>query len=155
MFQGEFHQEFSRISEIRSLVPKDVNLMALTATANLTTRTIVIESLDMRGCHVISQLPNKPNMSYSVVMKSDNHLDLLQPLIDDLCSMGVKCERCIVFCHTYDTMKLFQTLVLELNKRNCLYGEDNTGEKARLCDKYDGCTAVYQIKDYRRLYMPT
>ena len=39
--------------------------MALTATANLTTRTIVIESLDMRGCHVISRLPNKPNVSYS------------------------------------------------------------------------------------------
>lgn len=116
--------------------------MALTATANLTTRTIVIESLDMRGCHVISQLPNKPNISYSVVTKSDNHLDLLQPLIDDLCSKGVKCERCIVFCRTYDdTMKLFQTMVLELSKRNCLYGEDNTGEKARLCDKYDGCTA--------------
>ena len=32
-------------------------------------------------------------------------------------------------------------LALELNKHNCLYGEDSTGEKARLCDKYDGCTA--------------
>lgn len=47
-FRGkDFRQEFSRIGEIRSLVPKDVNLMALTATANLTTRTIVITSLDM------------------------------------------------------------------------------------------------------------
>lgn len=62
----EFRREFSGIGEIRSLVPKDVNLMALTATANLTTGAIVIESLDMQGCHAIS-LPNKPNIFYSVM----------------------------------------------------------------------------------------
>ena len=128
-FRGkDFRQEFSRIGEIRSLVPKDVNLMALTATANLATRTVVITSLDMHGCHVISRLPNKPNICYSVMTKSDNHVDVLQPLIDELCSKGVKSERCIVFCRTYDdTMKLFQTMVLELSKRNGLYCEDTKG----------------------------
>ena len=142
-FRGkDFRQEFSRIGEIRSLVPKDVNLMALTATANLATRTVVITSLDMHGCHVISRLPNKPNICYSVMTKSDNHVDVLQPLIDELCSKGVKCERCIVFCRTYDdTMKLFQTMVLELSKRNGLYCEDTSGKRALLCDKFDGCTA--------------
>jgi hypothetical protein len=62
----DFIENFSRISEIRSLVPKDVNIMALSATANLITRTIVIESLDMCEDHVISQPPNKPSISYSV-----------------------------------------------------------------------------------------
>lgn len=138
----EFRQEFSRIGEIRSLVPKNVNIMALTATANLTTRAIVIESLDMQGCHVISRLPDKPNIFYSVMMKPDNYLDMLQSLIDDLCRNGVLCNRCIVFCRTYDdTMKLFQTMVLELSKRNALYGENKNGRKARLCDKFDACTA--------------
>ena len=105
----------------------------------------------MHGCHVISRLPNKPNISYSVMKKSDNHLDVLQPLIDDLCSKQVKSKRCIVFCCTCDdTMKLFQTMVLELNKRNSLYSEDS-GKKARLCDKFDGCTAESKIiEDFTR-----
>ena len=138
----EFRREFSKIGEIRSLIPKEVNLMALTATANLTTRSIVIESLDMQGCHVISRLPNKPNIFYSVMIKPDNYLDMLQTLIEEICRKGIQCDRCIVFCQTYDdTMKMFQAMVLELSKRNCLYGENKKGIKARLCDKFDACTA--------------
>ena len=37
-------------------------------------------------------------------------------------------------------MTLFQTMVLELSKRNGLYCEDTSGKKA-LCDKFGGCTA--------------
>lgn len=50
--------------------------MALTATASLTMRTIVIESLDMQGCHEISQLLNKPNIYYAIMNKSDDEMDV-------------------------------------------------------------------------------
>ena len=97
--------------------------MALTATANLTTRTTVIESLDMQGCHVISQLPNRPNIFYSVKMKPDNYWNILEPLIIDLCEKGAQSDRTIMFCCTYDDTKMFQAMVLELSKRKCLYAK--------------------------------
>ena len=124
------------------------HIMALTATANLTTCVIVIQSLDMQGCHVISQLPHKPNIFYSVKIKPDNYWDMLQSLIDDLCRRGLQCR--IVFCRTYDdTLKMFQTMVLELSKRNCLYGESAKDKRSRLCDKFDACTdASTKAKNY-------
>ena len=134
-------------------MPKNVNLMALTATANLATRTVVIESLDMQGCHLICKIPNKPNIFYSVFEKPDSYLDMLQSIIDDLCTHGVKCDRYIVFCRTYDdTMKMFQSMVLELNKRDCFYTRNMDGKKSRVCDKFDACTAestkAHIIKDF-------
>ena len=61
----------SNISEIRSLVPKNTNIMALTATANLKTRATVIKALEMKGCCILSHNPNKLNLYYEVAPKPD------------------------------------------------------------------------------------
>ena len=45
--------------------------MALTATANLKTRVTVIKTLEMKGCYVLSHNPNKVNIYYEVVPKTD------------------------------------------------------------------------------------
>lgn len=62
-----------------------------------------------------------------------------------------------LFCRTYDdTMKMFQTMVLELSKRNCLY-ENTKGGRAHLYDKFDACTAESTkatiIEDLTKLFM--
>ena len=47
---------------------------------------------------------------------------------------------------------MFQSIVLELNKRDCLYVGNINGEKSRICDKFDACTAestkAHLIKDF-------
>ena len=59
-----------------------------------------------------------------------------------LCKDGIESDRCIVFCQSYDeTMALFQSMVLELHKCNCLYVYNKQGNSGRVCDKFDGCTA--------------
>jgi len=80
-FKGkDFHQEFSNIGQIRSLIPAEVNMMALNATANYTTRMLIIESLEMHSCYEIIHLPNNPNIHYSVLEKPASHMEMLQPL---------------------------------------------------------------------------
>ena len=54
---------------MRSLIPRNCNLMALTATANLATRNMVINSLEMCGCYVLALNPNKVNIRYAVEEK--------------------------------------------------------------------------------------
>lgn len=50
-FRGkEFRTDFARVGEIRSVLHVTTNIMALTATATLNTRKVVIEALDMKGC---------------------------------------------------------------------------------------------------------
>ena len=116
--------------------------MAVTATANLATRTLVVESLDMQGCHLICKIPNKPNIYYSVIEKPGSYLDILQSIIDDLCTHGEKCDRHIVFCRTYDdAMNMFQSTVLALDKQGCLYAINKEGKRSLMCDKFDACTA--------------
>ena len=95
----------------------------------------------MHSCHEIIHLPNNLDLYYSV-MEKPSHMEMLQPLIDRLCKDGIESDKCIVFCQNYEeTMTLFQSIVLELHKRNCLYVYNKEGNSGRICDKFDGCTA--------------
>ena len=61
-----FCKEFSRLGEVRSLIPRNCPLMALTATQ---TRSNIIKILGMKYPHVITQSPHKPNMLYTGLLK--------------------------------------------------------------------------------------
>ena len=66
--RGErFRVEFANISEVRSLIPKSTRIMALTATATVTMRRVILSTLDMNGCYLVIRDPNKINIKYSVL----------------------------------------------------------------------------------------
>ena len=66
VYRGKkFRTDFSHIGEMRSLLPKRTNVMALTATANEKTRKVIISSLEMFDCYS----PNKLNIYYSALTK--------------------------------------------------------------------------------------
>ena len=99
-YRGQlFCTEFANISEVRSLLPKNTNLMAMTATANLKTREMVVKSLDMKGCFVLSQNPNKTNMLYKVVKKTDMDT-VIQPIVEHVSIRKKEADRHIIFCRT-------------------------------------------------------
>ena len=64
-----FRREFSRLGEVRSIIPECVNVMALTATATVSTRKEIIKSLDMQNPVVVSVSPMKENIYYCVSKK--------------------------------------------------------------------------------------
>ena len=118
--------------------------MALTATATVSTRRIVISSLCMKGCHLVVRSPNKHNIKYSVC-KQTSIEDMLFPIVNDICLHGINSERVIIFCQTYlDTLQVFKDLVCMLGRRNALHAQsDSNTDKShlRLCEKYDGSTS--------------
>ena len=67
VFRGDnFRQEFSNLGEIRRLIPPNINLLALTATATVTTRRKIHRILGMKDPVIIAMSPDKANMSYWV-----------------------------------------------------------------------------------------
>ena len=71
LYRGtSFRSEFSRIGEVRSLIPRGVNLMALTATATRSTRRRIIQSLCMENCYIVFKNPLKSNIMYEVKPKT-------------------------------------------------------------------------------------
>ena len=68
--RGEsFRTAFSRLSEVRNIVPSSVKLMALTATATTSTRKSVCHLLGMVQPCIVALSPNRVNIHYSVHKK--------------------------------------------------------------------------------------
>ena len=78
-----FRREFARIGEIRSIVPSNVKVMALTTTATALTRKVVISRLCMNDPFIIYVPPTKTNIFYTVTQKSSLNNIILQ-IADEL-----------------------------------------------------------------------
>jgi len=66
---------------MRSLIPRKCNLIALTATANLATRKMVMKNLEMNHCYVMALNPNKVNICYAVEQKPDDLMSVFGQII--------------------------------------------------------------------------
>ena len=53
---------FGRLAETRAFVPPGTPLMACTATASMSVKKEVIESLEMTGCVEVTASPDRPNI---------------------------------------------------------------------------------------------
>jgi len=53
---------------------------------------------------VVSQSPNKPNVFYSVIMKSSPLEEVFAPLVEELRTIREAIERVIIFGQTYDNV---------------------------------------------------
>ena len=62
-----FRREFSRLGELRSIIPEHVHVMAL---ATVSTRKEIIKSLDMQDPVIVSVSPIKENVHYCVAGKT-------------------------------------------------------------------------------------
>ena len=61
-----FRPEFKKIGELRSVIPKGVNMMALTATATVTSRLAIQRILGMKNPVVVEGSPDKSNIYLTV-----------------------------------------------------------------------------------------
>lgn len=90
---------FSRLDEARSIIPQNVNVMALTATATKMSRVRIQQVLQMNSPHVISLMPFKPNIKY-FVRQFNSIEDCVSPVIQSLVNEGIKAEKVVIFCST-------------------------------------------------------
>ena len=140
--RGEsFRRDYGRLGEVLSLFPKGINVMALTATASITSRSKIISSLSMREPHVISVSPHKKNIVYFSRGKPDSLEEFIQALATQLSELCTQFPRLLIFCRKHDTCSaMYQMLRLHM-------GRDFTEPpgaphlaKYRLVDMYTRCT---------------
>ena len=82
-YRGDgFRTDFSKLGEVRSLIPSSVKLIALTATATRVTRTRVVKMLNMVDPCIVAASPNKPNITFWVAEKPATMEDTFMPLIE-------------------------------------------------------------------------
>ncbi len=99
--RGEtFRKLLLRIGEIRSMLPSNVNIMALTATATTKLRRDVSRTIGMRNELVVSKPPSKPNTMYVVTHFSTVEETFL-PIAKRLLQEKSQCPRMIIYGRSY------------------------------------------------------
>ena len=135
-----FRREFSHLGEVRSIVPDHVKMMALTATATVTTRASIIRSLDMQKPVLVYVPPLKDNIIYAVADKTPINR-AFAPLAKLLAEKRTDTGRAIIFCRKYDQM----TAIYHFFKRSLEEGfTEPPGapdlSRFRLVDMFSHCT---------------
>ena len=116
--------------------------MALTATANLATRKMVIRNLETNGCYIKARNPNKRNIRYMVAEKPLDLMTVVKPIVKHVIEKGQEADRCILFCRTYkDSAILFELLILELESSGVLITTTVSGQTLRICEKVTACSS--------------
>lgn len=142
-YRGQsFRKEFSHLGEIRSIVPCSVHLMALTATATLSTRKYIVSNLGMQDPAIIYIPPVKNNIAYFVADKPKSGISAaFSPIVEKLIRERDKMDRLIIFCRTYDDVIGIHRYFL--NALGEYYTEPKGSPnyvKYRVVDMYTHCT---------------
>ena len=96
---SDFRPTFSRLHELRALLPCGVPTMALTATVTNEMRKDVIKRLDMQGCSVVSASPDRPNILYRVFNRTTLEEDMAH-IVQDVRINNIKASRIIIYCRS-------------------------------------------------------
>ena len=79
----EFRSEYGRLHELRALVPHGTPCVACTATATRSIKEEVISNLEMHTCATVMTSPDRANIYYEVLSRTEISKDL-QFLIEQL-----------------------------------------------------------------------
>ena len=79
----EFRSEYGRLHELRALVPCGTPYVACTATATRSIKEEAISNLEMYACATVMTLPDRANIYYEVLSRTEISKDL-QFLVEHL-----------------------------------------------------------------------
>ena len=103
MGPSSFRKWYGHVCEIRSFLPCNTPVLALTATATTLTCSTIIKHLNMREPHMIQMSPNRLNIRYSVVNTSREATEAFQWLVEELGRLRRALPCVIVFCRSITT----------------------------------------------------
>ncbi len=95
-----FREDYSKLSEIRSLVctSKRIPFVSLTATALPSVEKAIIINLQMQCVQRVVEMPDQRNIRYAILKtEKDDPCKIFQWLIDDVREHGYETSRVIVF----------------------------------------------------------
>jgi len=105
-----FRVTFSHIGDIRSLIPKQVKIMALTATASENTLRIAVKRLSLKDPVIIALSPYRENISYYVV--PDVSMDTFTSSIsDELITQQSNFPKTVVFVRSYKDCSCIYSMI--------------------------------------------
>ena len=137
-----FRTAFAQIGELRSIIPKKVKILALTATATSMTYHVVCERLSMVDPLLVAMPPHRPNIGYRV--KAPIKLDQLSSDISiDLKLWQTDYPKTVVFVRSYrDCCDLYMSIERKLG-RDIFYPSDSPSlSKFRMVDIYSSVSTV-------------
>ena len=115
-------------------------MLATTATVTKTMRDAIVNALDMTGCHLVCESPNKPNTTYEVQRKSTVEEDF-KDIVKDLAENNIKTCRMLVYCQSLDMCASLYTHFLHSLQDTCYYpvGAEQISDN-RLFGMFHSCT---------------
>ena len=108
---------FAEIGDIRSLLPKSINILALTATATKETLKCVTSRLSLEDPAVIGLPPDRPNIKY-VVKPVVSILELCNQFCDELILKRMDMPKTILFCRSLQHCATFFVTMKRLLGKN-------------------------------------
>ena len=112
-----FRRMFAEIGTIRSLINKDVSVLALTATATHDTVRSIFERLSMTEVNMIGLPPERPNIKYSVVPMCSMD-DVCSELAQELANKHNETPKTVLFCQTLQQCGDFHLRIRQLLGQN-------------------------------------
>ena len=134
-----FRECFLKLGELRSLIP--TTFVVLTATATEETKQEIFDVLLMDYPFIITESPNKTNVTYSVsyTNKYDKLNEVFKWLTDELLEKGVDCTATIIYCRTIAQCSTLYAMLREsLCDRNFL---DPNNKCIVLIEMLHSCTS--------------
>ena len=108
----QFRKSFSRIGDLRSLIPRSVKILALTATATYETVSVVIDKLSMQEVKIVALSTCRDNICYKLKSSPSTKIE---DLTDDICKefsqKRTEFPKTILYVRTYkDCIRIYQLL---------------------------------------------
>ena len=112
-----FRAWYGEVAQLRSLLPRGVPFVALTATSTTLVRRIIMDQLLMEDVALIETSPERVNIRYAIVKASRDLQLSFQWLIDRLKTDKSRTDKTIIFCRTIHTCSsLFKIFLYELRE---------------------------------------
>ena len=100
LYRGDaFRRAFSEIGTLRSILPKSVRVLALTAIATQETVDCVMERLSMKDTTIIGDNVNRSKIKYILGAKI-SQAEICTRLADELLTLCEKFPKTVLFCCT-------------------------------------------------------
>ena len=114
----QFRKTFARIGHLRSLIPKTVNVLALTATATRDTLSVVVERLSMHNVTIAAIPPSRDNILYKIKTRDSSQVyAFTDEIVEEISSTRLDYAKTVVYVRTYkDCINLYQLLKSKLGE---------------------------------------
>ena len=143
---SDFTTEYGNIAELRSIVSRNFNLMALSATVTPSNRYFIMQSLcmDEDNTFVLARVPNKLNIRYGVQVKPSEMELMTFPIVSCVKHFGSTSPKTIIFYRTYkDFTEVASCLVYQLHESSVFFSSlycNSDGSKTPVCEMYSAST---------------